>query len=262
MRIAALATTLLTGALVAAAPARATDMAAHRALYELTLDQTRQGDVIAAKGRMAYEVADACDGWAVRQRLELTVTNREGQDIEMVSDYATWEAKDGLSFRFHMKQTTDTAVTSQTDGQAKLERTGGPGQATYTQPHDQTKALPAGTLFPMAHTEAILAAAKAGKKFLAVPLFDGTVEAGAQDSFVTILNWHEPEKVEWPVLSALPSTRVHIAFFDRDAAAQTPDYEVGMRYWDNGIADALNMDFGDFVVNGRLADLTLPPPHC
>ncbi len=67
---------------------------------------------------MGYEVIDACDGWAVRQRLAMTLTNTDGQDIQMVSDYATWESKDGLKFRFHMKQTTDSAVTSQTDGDA------------------------------------------------------------------------------------------------------------------------------------------------
>ena len=52
--------------------------------------------------------------------LRMTITNAEGQNIEMASDYATWESKDGLKFRFHMRQTTDTAVTSQTDGEASL----------------------------------------------------------------------------------------------------------------------------------------------
>ena len=57
---------------------------------------------------MGYEVTDACDGWAVRQRLTMTITNADGQDIQMASDYATWESKDGLKFRYHMRQTTDT----------------------------------------------------------------------------------------------------------------------------------------------------------
>src|SRR5579863_10766844 len=117
-----------------------TALAAHRAFYNLTLASSR-GDVVAARGTMGYEVIDACDGWAVRQRLAMTLTNTDGQDIQMVSDYATWESKDGLKFRFHMKQTTDSAVTSQTDGEASLERTGGPGQAHYTTPEDTTKDL-------------------------------------------------------------------------------------------------------------------------
>jgi hypothetical protein len=258
-------------------PARAADLAAHRALYRLTMDTTRAGDVVAASGTMGYEVEDACDGWTVRQRLEMTVTNHDGQDIQMVSDYATWEAKDGLSFRFHMKQTTDGAVTGETDGDARLETVGGTGEAHYATPKDSTEALPAGTLFPMAHTEAILAAARGGKKFLSVPLFDGTVDSGAQDSFVTILNWAKPDEGKaddgklggarpaggrWPDLARLASTRVRIAFFDRDKTAQTPDYQVAMHYWENGVADDLQMDFGDFAMNGAMSEFALRPRRC
>ncbi len=45
-----------------------------------------------------------------------------------------------------------------------------------------------------------------------------------------------------------------MAFFDRKAGAQQPDYEVSMNYWENGVADELAMDFGDFVMNGKLAE--------
>ena len=190
MRLSALSAAVLALCASAALPADAAGLnaasAAHRAFYTLTLSSSRGGNVVAARGTMGYEVIDACDGWAVRQRLSMTLTNSEGQDIEMVSDYATWEAKDGLKFRFHMKQTTDSAVTSQTDGDAKLERAGGPGDAHYTVPEDTTKTLPSGTLFPMAHTSAILAAAQSGKKFLALPLFDGTDDSGAEDSSVVV----------------------------------------------------------------------------
>jgi hypothetical protein len=237
-----------------------TASAAHRAIYNLTLSTSRGGDVVAARGTMGYEVMDACDGWAVRQRLSMTLTNTDGQDVEMVSDYATWESKDGLKFRFHMKQTTDTAVTSQTDGDAKLERAGGPGEAHYTVPEDTTKKLPPGTLFPMAHTSAILAAAQSGKKFLALPLFDGTDDSGAEDSFIVVLDWKKPETNKFAFLSNLPSTRVRLAFFDHETKGEVPTYQVGMRYWENGVADNLQMDFGDFVMDAKMTDLT-PLPH-
>src|SRR3978361_344693 len=120
-------------------------MLAHKAVYTLTLGSTKGNDVIAARGTMGYEVTDACDGWAVRQRLRMTITNAEGQEIEMASDYATWESKDGLKFRYHMRQTTDTAVTSQTDGEAKLQKTGSTGEAHYTSPHDSITPLAART---------------------------------------------------------------------------------------------------------------------
>lgn len=235
---------------------------AHKALYTLTLDNAKSGDVIAAHGTMGYEVTDACDGWAVRQRLTMTITNSEGQDIQMSSDYATWEAKDGLKFRYHMRQTTDTAVTSQTDGEASLQKTGGPGEARYTSPHNSTSPLPAGTVFPMAHTAAIIAAARDKKHFLSLPLFDGTDENGVEDSFIVVLDWKPPMPTKWPVLSALPSTRVQIAFFDRGPEAVTPSYEVGMRYWENGVADDMKMNFGDFVMNAKLQDFAPQPRRC
>src|SRR6478672_4044759 len=62
-------------------------LAAHRALYELTLDKARAGrEISAARGTMGYEVVDVCDGWATRQRLRMTLANSEGQDTNMDSD--------------------------------------------------------------------------------------------------------------------------------------------------------------------------------
>jgi len=250
------------------APAPATPIAgpsqllAHKALYTLTLDTVKSSDVIAARGTMGYEVTDACDGWAVRQRLAMTITNADGQDIQMSSDYTTWESKDGLKFRYHMRQTTDTAVTSQTDGEASLQKTGGTGQAHYTSPHDSTSILPAGTVFPMAHTAAIIAAARDKHHFLSLPLFDGTDENGVEDSFIVVLDWKLPMQTAWPVLSVLPSTQVHISFFDHGPDAVTPSYEVSMRYWDNGVADNMKMNFGDFIMNAKLKDFSPQPRHC
>ncbi len=257
-------TTVLALALMCPAAANATpvQLAAHRATYTLTLDQARGGSVTGVTGTMAYEVTDACDGWAVRQRLDMTLSSRDGQDIKMVSDYLTWESKDGTKLRFHMKQTTDTAVTEQVEGDAAMPSPGAAGEIHYTMPNTVTTPLPAGTLFPMAHTAAIIAAAEEGKKFLTLPLFDGTGADGAQNTSVFVSSWGPPSASPYMELADLPSGRVRVAFFARTAEAQKPDYEVGMRYWSNGVADGLNMDFSDFVVNGKLSSFTEPAPHC
>ena len=249
----------------AAPPARAADpvpLAAHRAAYRLALEGIRDADVAAAGGSMAFEITDACDGWATRQRLQMTITHRDGQDIEMVSDYATWESKDGTQMRFRMRQTTDTAVQEQVEGDASLERAGGPGTIRYTMPEAKELPIPAGTTFPMAHTAAIVAAAERGQRFVLIPIFDGTSAKGVQDSSVVINAWGVQPAAPDPALAAMPSGRVRLAFYERDKAAQKPDYEVGMRYWANGVADDLQMDFTDFVMRGKLTDFALTPPHC
>jgi hypothetical protein len=70
-------------------------------------------------------------------------------------------------------------------GDASVTPNGGTGTAHFVTPEETTKELPKGTLFPMAHTDTILAAAEAGKKVIGVPLFDGTTASGAQDSAAT-----------------------------------------------------------------------------
>ncbi len=198
-------------------------LAAHRANYTLTLDSVRQGsNVTGVRGNMAYEVTDACDGWAVRQRLDMTLTNRDGQNVQMVSDYLTWESKDGTKLRFRMKQMTDAAVTEQVEGDASLAAAGGTGEIHYTQPEDKRTPLPQGTLFPMSHTEAIITAAEAGKKFITLPLFDGTGADGAQNTSVFISSWGGPSAAPYPDLAELPSGRVRVAFFPARRRRSSP----------------------------------------
>jgi hypothetical protein len=248
--------------LFGASTAQAAMLAAHRALYTLALASTQGESVTAARGTMSYEVTDACDAWTVRQRLDMTLTNQQGQDVHTLSDYATWESKDGLKIRFHMRQTTDAAVTEQVDGEASLDKPGGPGTVHYSTPANTTRNLPPGTLFPMTHTGTIIDAAGTGKKFLSIPLFDGTGDQGAQDTFVTITAWGPPAPAPQAALAVLPSGTVHVAFFDRGSSSNSPDYEVSMRYWANGVADHLAMDFGDFVMDGTLSEFKLTPAHC
>jgi hypothetical protein len=263
MRHMAATTLLLCSLSVPLLSANAATLAAHHAVYKLSLDTSKDQDVLSASGTMTYDVVDSCSGWTTSQHLVVDFANKDGQEVHMVSDYATLESKDGTHLDFHTKQVTDQAVTQQLDGKAVLEHSGGRGYADFTAPQKTHVLLPEGTLLPMAHTAALLDAAAAGKKFLSVPLFDGTGADGAQDTFVTIESWKPPAQQKWAALSLLPYGRVHIAFFTRASATQTPDYEIGMQYFANGVADSLTMDFGDFTVDGTLDQFELrAPAHC
>lgn len=243
-------------------PALAADLASHRALYRLTLDPQRAQGITAAEGTMAFEVLDACEGWAVRQRLMLKMTARDGQENELISEYATFESKDGLTLRYRLRQSSQGAVSSEVAGEARLEREGGPGEARYTLPTEDVRPLPPGTLFPQAHTMAAIAAARRGDRIMAVPLFDGTSPDGVQDSTTTILSAAPARPVErFPALSPLASWRMSVAFFDVGGTG-APDYEVSLRYWENGVADELKMDFGDFAVDGKMTEFELVRGGC
>lgn len=249
------------------APVTARDMLAHRAAYSLSLDRTRDNaDIVGARGAMLYEVVDACDGWATRQRFSLTLVDRDGQEIDTTSDYSTFETKDGRRLRFTLTQMSRGAVSQRIAGEAELTPEG--GVVRYEQPESKEVRLPPGTMLPTAHTIAALNAARMGQRLVVGPLFDGTSEDGAQDTTTFISDWTGPQAVErFPALSSRPSARMRVAFFDSDVASQgggatTPDYEVSLRYWTNGVANELRMDFGEFVVAGELLELAEVPGGC
>jgi hypothetical protein len=210
---------------------------------------------------MLYEVVDACEGWATRQRFSMVVTDRDGRGIETTSDYSTFEQKDGRRLRFTLTQSSQGAVSQRVAGEAVLEPDGS-GLVRYTEPAAKEERLPAGTLLPTTHTIRALNAARAGERLLIAPLFDGTSPDGAQDTTTVLSDWQAPTPVErFPMLSALGSARMTVAFFDRAAGgahgggASTPDYEVSLRYWENGVAGELRMNFGDFTVGGHMVEL-------
>ncbi len=266
-----LAAAFLTAALLPGAPGAAEPgveaMVGHRAAYRLTLDRARDNsDIARAEGVMLYEVVDACDGWATRQRFQLTLTDRDGTDVETTSDYSTYETKDGRSIRFSLTQTSQGAVSQRVAGDAEVTPEG--GTVRYTEPSTKQEVLPGGTLLPMLHTIRTLAAARASQRLLVVPLFDGTSADGAQDTTTVLQAWQPPQANErFPALASLGSARMRVAFFDRTPSAtgggaSAPDYEVGLRYYENGVADELKMEFGEFSVDGKMQELAVLPNPC
>lgn len=241
-------------------------MVPHRAAYVLTLDRVRDGaNIGAARGVMIFEVADACEGWATRQRFSLEITDRDGQRIETTSDYATLEARDGSRLQFSLVQRTGDAETKRVSGEARLGPDGA-GTITYVHPAAREVPLPAGTLLPMAHTIRALAAAARGERLVVAPLFDGTTDSGAQDTTTLILSVLAAERhPRFETLSGLPSARMRIAFFEGgqpQGGAAVADYEVSLRYWANGVADEVTMEFGEFSLSGRLERLEDLPRAC
>ncbi|MCQ8276840.1 cell envelope integrity EipB family protein [Acetobacteraceae bacterium KSS8] len=244
--------------------ARDVHLAPHTARYELSLASTSDGNTVAATGDMNFKVTDSCQNWATQQQLRLQIATREGQSSNLVSTYATLESKDGRHLSFDMEERDNGQLTQQVRGEASLDADG-KGRVRFTLPTPATLALPAGTLFPMMHTAAIIRAAEEGKRSIDPLLFDGTSADGPSDSYVTILGWHPPPTdSDQPSLRKLGSGRVHVAFFSRKPGTMTPDYEVGMRYFANGVSDRLRMNFGSFVMNGAMVSFTpgLPAAHC
>lgn len=233
------------------------------ALYDLSLAKIRTHDITGATGQMSYNVVDGCTGWGTTQHMTLLIRNADGSLNKSITDYVTWETKDGKSMSFSLSEAdNDGKVHVDDAGTATRTNPDGSGVITYSTPADTKFKLPAGTLFPTAHTEALLAAGRDGKNFISPLLFDGTSPNGAQATFAAIVKQHPPEANAFTPLSNLASTDVDIAFFDRKNEDVTPDFRTQMRYFEDGVATDIVLDFGDFTMTGKLLKLSIPPGLC
>lgn len=239
-------------------------IAPHRALYAMSLDGVRSGsDITDAEGTMAFEWADACDGWAIQQRMALHFTHAEGATVPIESSVMMWESKDGAKYAFTVRKT----LGGKDDGffQGNAEMKGNGGAATYVLPKDKEPVdLPAGSVFPTGHTELIVRNALAGENFFTRRVFDGSDTIGFADVSAFIgpevqnVGQEEgalPKDVASNPLLKTRAWPVRMAFFDPEEPSGVPDYEMDIILQENGVARSIRIDYGDFSVKGVLTKI-------
>jgi hypothetical protein len=247
------------------------DLAAHRAIYKMSLATSKSGSgVTAASGAMSYKFGDSCDGWIVENKTALTFAYSDGAPVSTTWDFVTWESKDGLHYRFRVRSTKDGVVNEEIDGTADLDGKGKGGVAKFTLPEAKTLALPAGTLFPTEHTLRMIELAQHGEHLAERTLFDGTGTDQTFEVSAIIGKAAAQSTAKGPdlpginrLLLASTSWPMQMAFFPDGSDDPEPDYEVGVRYYQNGVADDVLQSFGNFSLKGTLEKLeALPKPDC
>jgi hypothetical protein len=256
----------LASGFVGVSPANAAEITPHRALYSMSLGRANNdAGVTGASGTMAYQWGEACDGWTVEQRYRLKMNYAESSDVTIASNFVTWEAKDGLNYRFTQKETRNGGEEEEIRGTAKFEGPDKGGKADFDKPTDKNFALPPGALFPSAHTIMLIDKAQAGENFMSKHVFDGaTVENAVLVSAVIGPKVEpDPEAAKKSPLLNRPGWRVRLAFFPADPKAEKPDYELGMLLLDNGVSRDMVIDYGEYAIRAKLEDIEpLTKPGC
>jgi hypothetical protein len=245
-------------------------LAPHRAVYKMDLASVKNGsNITGVTGKMLFEWADACDGWAVQQHLQLHFSYAEGDEADVSSTVISWEAKNGKQYNFNVRRVTNDKELESYRGKAEMGEHGGLGK--YTIPKNKKDAvLPTGTLFPSAHTMMILEKAASGERLFTRRVFDGSDEEGQADvsAFIGPRQDQTPGADANPVLKDNPLVirpvwPVRLAFYKPDTETGEPDYEMNLELQANGIARSMRIDYGDFSVSGVLGSLeALPSSGC
>ncbi len=245
----------------------AVELLAHRAVYRMSLiSATRGSEVVAADGAMLYRFAQECDGWTTENRTYLRLTYESGADAETVWNYASWEANDGLGFRFHARYDQNGRIIEKLEGEANLAGKGAAGTARFVRPAEKVIELPEGTLFPTEHMRKFIAAAVAGDKSLSQVVFDG---ASLDNPFLVNAVFGPLAQADADALTAAaglapaPAWWMRMAFFPYFSPTALPEFEIGATYRADGIADSITQHFDEFTLKVRLKELeVLPPPDC
>jgi hypothetical protein len=234
--------------------------APHRALYTMKMGAAKNGSAVSdVSGRMTFEWSDVCDGWAIQQRMQLHFVYTDGDEQDLVSTELTWEAKNGKRYNFNIRRATNGQETERYRGKA-VQNPDGTVSVSYSAPEGKTLDLPAGTLFPTAHTELILRKAAVNDNFFSRRVFDGSDEDGSSDisAFISpqrpdAKDSGKTEAKKNPLL-ADPAWPVHMAFFKIGTETGEPDYEMDMNLVPNGVVKTMKIDYGDFSVIGTLEE--------
>lgn len=251
-------------AIAAGSAQAATQLVPHRAVYELAATSAggfgRSG---ALRGLLTYELMDDCEGWSINQKAGLDVSGPEGEPQRFEWSQATWEAKDGSSYRYFIKDSQNGATGNQRRGELVYPKAGADGRLTTELPAKGETDIPP-VLLPVQHTLALIERAGAGDTVFVAQIFDATVDekpveisAGFGQSEAD----GQTKAEDFPPLKGVPSRHVDFAFFVQNLPDGTPDFEQSIRLFDNGIVSRVNFEFGGLPVLGTLRKLELLEPQ-
>lgn len=267
---------ILAATTVASAAVGATELAPHRALYDMRLARTAapSGGIVGARGAMLYRFAETCTAWEVETRVHLRLTYDRGGEAETVA--TTWiftatEAKDGRRYDFGVDHKRAGQTIERIEGSVLRPDPSDVGgdvdaaaEAVLAEPQDGTMHLAAGTLFPARHLEHLLAAAAQGERRFERPVFDGASLENPYDVSAVIIgpvreggaasSIAEPSRTGSRMAPRLVHRRSAIGLAKVRAAgiADTPAWRMRLAFFPLGLKPAANS-------NATPADSTDPP---
>ncbi len=243
----------------------AVSVRAHRAVYDLKLERSTEGsNVSGADGRMVMELTgSACDGWSTSFRRVMEMRPNEGETQLFDNQVASWESGDGLSLQLNDKQFVNNRLESETKLKADMQADRKGGKGTINEPKPEEFELPAGALFPMAHQIHIMRAAERGETRDVSIFFDGASGSKVYKVISFIGKRKEPgaDASADKALKDMSSWPLSVTFYefkpDQATSEELPSYQMSFPIYENGVAGTLTIDYGDYVLTGRLTSLEL-----
>ncbi len=259
-------------ALVAAAtiPVHASSLlASHRAVYDISLKSAEERSGISgARGRMVIEFAGSqCEGWTVNFRMINQFYLGGGKQRVLDSRSSMWESGENDQMRYVQSQFVDNALQEEKELRAKLSADGSGGNGAITKPQAEAFKLPKDVVFPVNHQLRLVKAASAGEVRDESLLYDGSDGANPAIA-ITFIGSKKPPAATGKTSSELEGIQklngwpVSISYYKQNQEEQeTPEYQINMLLYENGVSGDMVLNYGDFSLDAKLADLKILEAH-
>ncbi|MEM5495183.1 cell envelope integrity EipB family protein [Hoeflea sp. AS16] len=268
MRMLAIASfAVLAATSVQAAPAAgAGGLAAHRAVYDLSLKEASERSGISGMvGRMVYEFGgSACEGYTVSFRFVTEIST--GEDSRLTDQQTTTfeDIRKGI-FRFVTRSFVDQKLDHEVRGSAEVK---GDGLSVALERPDKLALDISMAHFPTEHMIELIDKARDGERFYESRIYDGS-DAGDKAMITTTIlgekqkaGKNDPEAKRAGELADDAYWPVSMSYFEENAEGDgLPVYSIAFKLYENGVTRDLTMDYGDFVLEGQLAQLDMYEPQ-
>ncbi len=258
--------------LPSAVRAHTAELASYRAAYELSVDDSNSEVAASAtvSGRMAVEFVGArCSGYKNKMRIVTEGEDADGNSQVTDARTETLETDKGRLEFSNQTYVNDGLV----DELVGVATRGANGIAVaLTKPGKKRFTLDRSVLFPTEQMRQVLAAAAAGKHFVAMDVFDGSETGDIVYATASVIgkvstasdDYGDETLVGEAGFAGLPHWPVTISYFDKGKGTDdAPTYTTSFVLYANGISRKFRIDYGKFALTGHLSHLEmLPAPKC
>lgn len=232
----------------------------HRAVYDIQLKQaSERSGIEGMRGRMVYEFSGSeCAGYTTSFRFVTRIDT--GEQIRVTDQQSmTFEDLAAGKFRFETKSFTDDQMDKDVSGAAADEN--GKVMIELEEPAPRALEL-ADSRFPAEHMLEVIANARKGKAMFEARIFDGSEDGDKSYLTTTVVGparkptASEAADTSTGIVAGQAYWPVSIAYFDEKAPGDLlPIYTQSFKLYENGISRDLTLDYGDFVLAGKLTKL-------
>ncbi|MGA4553158.1 cell envelope integrity EipB family protein [Methylorubrum aminovorans] len=237
----------------------------HRAVYDLSLARsTGTRAVEGVRGRIVIDFSgDACRGYTMQTRQVTMIDSGETGDRTSDLRSTTFENGDGKSFRFRTTTILNNAPSPAVDGTAE---SGDTLKVKLKEPKRDQFQTDGAVMFPIHHMIRLIQAAKAGETTVAAKVFDGsddgrkvydTLAIIGRPSAAPASDTERDKPLREGDHAGMRRWPVTLSYFTPGEGERTPIYTLTFDLYEDGVSGRLNLDYGDFAINGTMSRLDL-----